>query len=423
LTLRNLLAATGVQTETKGLSAQVLRATPDGANQRFAVDVDALLAGTVADPPLQENDLVLVQPADRWNPTVQKNPTSSSVKIIGKVERPGDYSVNGAKVTLSRMLAGAGFDLTKVQQTRITVLRRKDGNEQTPISVELSGVLNGTVPDFEIVPGDVIAVTLAPLPTTSPGSPATQVGRWQASLSDGSTVQLVGISNLHLEPKQWWNPDGTPLAEPPYPGMKDADEQYQYEFVMRLTGPADATDNWNVPGGNFSTNRGRPKGEDGRPIEDLRVLGVGFRQAPGATTIHYGVATGKWESKATYDRESFASEKAFSWPGGGIVVNPPQDANGVTELGVAFTPIESSYRLVAVARDGRVIEPFSLSGVGVTGLASRTAKFSVPLRVIERFEFQTRPYEWVEFKNVSLRPGQQTDVQVTTSPLGPAEGF
>jgi protein involved in polysaccharide export with SLBB domain len=174
LTLRNLLAVAGAQTETKGLSAQVLRATPDGVNQRFAVDVDDLLAGTVADPPLVENDLVLVQPADRWNPTVRKNPTSADVKITGEVQRPGVYNVDNAKVTLSRMLAGAGFDLAKVQQTRITVLRRKDGNEQTPISVELSGVLSGTVPDFEIVPGDVIVVTLAPLPTTRQGSPATQ---------------------------------------------------------------------------------------------------------------------------------------------------------------------------------------------------------------------------------------------------------
>jgi protein involved in polysaccharide export with SLBB domain len=174
LTLRNLLAATGVQTETKGLSAQVLRATPEGVNQRFAVDVDGLFAGAVADPPMQENDLVLVQPADRWNPTVRKNPTSTDVMITGEVERPGVYSVDNAKVTLSRMLAGAGFDLTKVQQTRITILRCKDGNEQTPISMELSGVLSGTVPDFEIVPGDVIAVTFAPLPTTRQGSPATQ---------------------------------------------------------------------------------------------------------------------------------------------------------------------------------------------------------------------------------------------------------
>ena len=41
-----------------------------------------------------------------------------------------------------------------------------------------------------------------------------------------------------------------------------------------------------------------------------------------------------------------------------------------------------------------------------------TYKFSLPLKKIESFQFQTRPYEWVEFKNVSLAPGNKTDVQV-----------
>ena len=31
---------------------------------------------------------------------------------------------------------------------------------------------------------------------------------------------------------------------------------------------------------------------------------------------------------------------------------------------------------------------------------------------IKEFRFQTRTYEWVEFKNVSLQPGHKTDVQV-----------
>jgi len=42
-----------------------------------------------------------------------------------------------------------------------------------------------------------------------------------------------------------------------------------------------------------------------------------------------------------------------------------------------------------------------------------TAKFyDVKLKDIREFQFQTRPYKWAEFKNISLKPNFKTDVQV-----------
>ncbi len=37
---------------------------------------------------------------------------------------------------------------------------------------------------------------------------------------------------------------------------------------------------------------------------------------------------------------------------------------------------------------------------------------NLPLKQIKRFQFQVRPYQWVEFRNVSLQPGEKTNVQV-----------
>ncbi|MFV1967739.1 MAG: hypothetical protein ACC628_20095, partial [Pirellulaceae bacterium] len=68
-------------------------------------------------------------------------------------------------------------------------------------------------------------------------------------------------------------------------------------------------------------------------------------------------------------------------------------------------------RLVAVANDGS--EHASLIGyIGNNG----TAVFrGLPLSSIKEFKFQVRPYDWVEFKNVSLQPGQRTIVTVVSS--------
>jgi len=52
--------------------------------------------------------------------------------------------------------------------------------------------------------------------------------------------------------------------------------------------------------------------------------------------------------------------------------------------------------------------PMKISDVRIT-----TVEFNgLSLESIKEFQFQTRPYEWVTFKNVSLKPGFKTDVQV-----------
>ena len=43
-------------------------------------------------------------------------------------------------------------------------------------------------------------------------------------------------------------------------------------------------------------------------------------------------------------------------------------------------------------------------------------EFDVPLDQIEAFRFRTRPIKTVEFRNVSLQPGQKTDEQVVVPP-------
>jgi hypothetical protein len=80
-------------------------------------------------------------------------------------------------------------------------------------------------------------------------------------------------------------------------------------------------------------------------------------------------------------------------------------------------------QLVAVASDGSehsssakygFASDGSLSGSIYRGYVTEIAECNVPLSSIKAFRLQVRPYDWVEFQNVSLQPGRATKVRVVS---------
>ena len=234
-----------------------------------------------------------------------------------------------------------------------------------------------------------------------------------AKLANGATVELLAASDLHSADKTWWKPDGSAVSKPPCEGMKHPLRKYQYELVIRYKGPSHASDRWSVPGAAAITNTGRPRDKDGKPIEDLRVLGVGFADPAEVSTVivRYGVATGPWQTLALCSpagRMSFPRQL----DGDRIVISAAESENGTTVIRAATTVIDSATRIVAVKKSGGIQAAFSTTGHGATGIAVRKCKFQLDLKDIDHFEFQFRPYEWVTFRNVSLAPGKKTNVHV-----------
>ena len=68
-------------------------------------------------------------------------------------------------------------------------------------------------------------------------------------------------------------------------------------------------------------------------------------------------------------------------------------------------------RLVAIDNDGKDYA----SLIGYLGNSGMAVFPKMPLSSIKEFQFQVRPYDWVEFKNVSLQPGPATIVRVVSS--------
>jgi len=282
-------------------------------------------------------------------------------------------------------------------------------------------IVNKKVTDF---PDKVDLSTPETALAASPQEASAPAGRdFRALLPGKASVELIGVSMPHADQRQWWRPDGTLLDAPPYPGKNDLPAQYTYEFVMRVSPKEGISETWSIPGAGALTDTGSPKDEAGEPIADLRIAGAALPAGTKTATVRFAVAAGPWGTLAAFpaDRKNALSHV---WTGGGLVFNVPQSRDGKTVINVANTPLDKARQLVAVLKEGAVIHS-SVSGVGVTGLTSHDYTFPVPPDRIERFEFQTRPYQWVTFKDVSLVPGQKTSVAVIADHVGapPAEIF
>jgi hypothetical protein len=241
---------------------------------------------------------------------------------------------------------------------------------------------------------------------------------FEATLPNGVTVELIGVCEHPSAGKQWWRPDGMLLEKAPYHTMGSRlthDEGYSdYEFVLRVEKLADADYKVDVPGGRHGTYTGTPYDQEGERVEDLRVYTTNQPKDKDITLVRIGATADKWQTRAVYKPDD--KEKTYDFDGQSVAFSKPYEDNGDTVLPFTHNlnkpKVEIDVRIAAIKKDGR-IRLGSCSGSGGNILSSLTYRFeSLPLEEIKQFEFQTRPFEWVAFKNVSLKPNFKTDVQV-----------
>ena len=159
---------------------------------------------------------------------------------------------------------------------------------------------------------------------------------------------------------------------------------------------------------------------------DLRMVSVHFDAYTESADFRVSVSTSayQWETVITRKSNSAGTwtflRDGREWP---VAFQKARETPKATEGSPARTtqvrlmiPHDEIYgklktRLVAIDNDGKehasVIDSVENRG---------TAVFSgLPLSSIKEFQFQVRPYDWVEFKNVSLQPGRATIVRVVSS--------
>jgi beta-lactamase regulating signal transducer with metallopeptidase domain len=256
----------------------------------------------------------------------------------------------------------------------------------------------------------LLAAGLLPMARASQKSVVDNAFRKQ--LPNGVTVELVGVCDYPSEGKQWWKPDGLPLGFniETYDPSHYEDKNNGYEIAYKFEAPD-------------GVYVGQPKVKGSTSQSGLEVKSPSGIQAVrshinvwgNTTKVKFPVAAGEWKKLG----QTSGGGQTTAMVGSKKIMFGP--AEGTREkLVIAVTDdlddYDSEYRLVAFDNNGTIVLS-EHNWFSNKGLRQHTFVFSgLDPAGVARFEFQTRPYEWVEFKNVNvpLRPTGKWNWQTGT---------
>jgi len=235
-----------------------------------------------------------------------------------------------------------------------------------------------------------------------------------------SAILILLCLGRRSEPTQWWRPDGAPLPKEPYRSphryTTSNYDEYGCEFALRISGPNEYSCAAFNSQGQSNVTPGIPRDAGKQPLPELRSFVCNFKKTQRSDTIRVGVCTAPWQRVDQWAEEwqkfepediTVDSDKAlvFTWP--------RKHERGAVVVEITHRYVDEATRLLMYDREGNVHPgQGSRHGQG-RGIEKRIYWYwNVPLDDIDRFEFEKRPYQWVEFGNVSLQPGRRTDVEV-----------
>ncbi len=241
-----------------------------------------------------------------------------------------------------------------------------------------------------------------------------------ARLSNGATVTLAGVCHWVAQEPVCWQPDGSRLEQDIRPARGgQGPETRAYGFMVQVTGPNAPELSWDRIGGAKSGIRECDVlDRRDKPVPGFRAVTTSLENAATETTLRLGVAAGPWKTVFTHNGHG---TKAVAGPEGILWSQAIEDAEG-THI-IATTPwyTDRVKRVVAVDVQGALHTDARSSIVSSGNVGQMTAAVFQGLRRdnMREFQFQVRPYEWVEFENVSLQPGVKTEPRVQTSSESP----
>ncbi|MFB0524228.1 MAG: CARDB domain-containing protein, partial [Phycisphaerae bacterium] len=238
----------------------------------------------------------------------------------------------------------------------------------------------------------------------------TEENKFVAILSNGVTVELVGVCDWPEEGRRCWQPNGLALGKLLYVEKKH--KEGKYGFIVKVNGPDGVNFTWNIEGCASRWGSQLVLDENGNQVKGYQAAitnGFGGRRS---TNVRVGIASGSWQTVISHNGRGMTTTG-----GKNILFSQAfetEDFVGIT----ASSPWHKDHaeRIVAISKDGRIHTTGSIGSVASGEIDQMTAKFyGLRLDEIAEFQFQTRPYQWITFKNVSLQPGLKTDVQVEVS--------
>ncbi|MHC4519135.1 MAG: M56 family metallopeptidase [Planctomycetota bacterium] len=260
---------------------------------------------------------------------------------------------------------------------------------------------------------------------------ATTHERFVAALPEGVTVELVGLCQDPSKPGQpWWRPDGTPMDEPEINRSLDGPQPYgALGYLLRFSRSHEVHYRDSTRVGHLLFRPGAV-GTDGQAVVYGRQNTRHAPSPPDHGDIEIRVAGGEW---ITYDdglasmmggdlsrirRVHLLHQRLFIiLPCGSHIIlsglRPnPKTRGPETLIEATSMATNVNIQLECTAADGSVHTSSARHMAAFKPLTQHTFGFPVSMQDIAQIRLKYRPSHRVTFKNVSLRPGTRTDVQV-----------
>jgi hypothetical protein len=261
-------------------------------------------------------------------------------------------------------------------------------------------------------------------PVVPAETPDANGSAFRVTLPEGAIVELVGVCEAPSANHAWWRPDGSSLKDAP-PGTFD--KSFKVRAIPNSLLREFAVDSVIGTGAELFEAR---HGLDGvlhlahsssivrageRVREKLRL--VWQIPANPSTTVSLDYAVGPWETITTFNHPAnaiFHSHKRRD--GTGVVMGRPDEGKDATSIMATYDLDDLQHKIVRVVAidndshlhlaDGDLQQ--SLRNAHVLLGTFRGLKRAQ----IRSFLFQTRSVKHIEFRNVSLHPGQRTTFEI-----------
>ncbi len=227
-----------------------------------------------------------------------------------------------------------------------------------------------------------------------------------------SSIEIVSIAPHPAGENAGWQMDGRPSAEGPFVNRHSHSTAQPgdraHEFIFRTSDlPADAsTPVWHLPDAHGWAGGGSPArpAEPEKDLADCLIVTASFPGDLRTTDVWMGFATSPWTTLRE-NRPGNSIASSFSHEGEDWQVTQASTIEGKDDETIVTyaspTHADWQVRVVAVLADGREI---AASRSSMLNDQSAWHFEKQPLESIAQFRFQTRRYEWVEFRGVALAP-------------------
>ena len=145
-----VLSQAGGLTSDVAMELFVIRNTSSGASERIAVNIETLLENRAPgiNLPILPGDVISV-PVDR----------TVTIFVDGAVGRPGGVEGRESRpISLLQAIARAGGTTERANLKAVQILRKKSGDSQTLLTVNLKRIRKGKDPDPILRDGDIVVV-------------------------------------------------------------------------------------------------------------------------------------------------------------------------------------------------------------------------------------------------------------------------